>query len=841
MISFFLWYLVITIIGLLSFPISYRLLPSLPDRGYSLSRILGLIFWGYVFWMLASLGIIRNTSGGLLLALGVVLAVSIWTARGITKADFTQWLRKNRITIICVEGLFLIAFSLWSVVRAANPEIVGTEKPMELAFINAILNSPEFPPHDPWLSGYAISYYYFGYILIAMLAKITSISGGIAFNLGVALIFALSAVAAFGVTYDLLAVRVKSDWKDTATESLNDQSQSKRRHWLYAFLGPLFILIVSNFEGILHVLHTRGLFWRQDKSGQLISSFWTWLDIKDLNQPPISPLTWVPEKHWWWWRASRVLQDYDMSGNWKEIINEFPLFSFLLGDLHPHVLAIPFALLLIGFILNLFLGGGQGVVKFWKFKVHINIQTYFVGALLLGGMMFLNTWDFPFYVALFCGAYIFMRSREEGWYWGLVWEFIGLGIVLGISGIVLYLPFYLGFSSQAGGILPNLIYPTRGAHLWVMFGPLLLPLIAYLIYLWRRGGDRRFLLKALIVTLLSMLLLMVLAVILGFGIVNLPIIGGIYLDSLGGAGQSDELIPQIFLRRVSSPGGWLTLALLMSVVLGFLWPKPTNNTERVEENRMTHSHSFPQPYPLHPVHVYALLLVALGLLAVIGVEFFYLRDQFGWRINTIFKFYYQAWLLWGIAVAFGSAVLLQDLHGKWGMIYRLGLIFILFAALVYPVLSIWSKTNSFQPAEGLTLDGTAYFENQNPDEMAAIQWLQTAPPGVVLEAVGGSYSNFGRISTMSGKPTMLGWPGHESQWRGGGTEMGSRLSDIEQIYRSASWNEVEELIRQYDIKYIYIGSLERSSYGVNENKFKIYLTPVFEQGQVTIYEIPRFE
>ena len=238
------------------------------------------------------------------------------------------------------------------------------------------------------------------------------------------------------------------------------------------------------------------------------------------------------------------------------------------------------------------------------------------------------------------------------------------------------------------------------------------------------------------------------------------------------------------------------------------------------------------------MHVYGLLLIALGLLAVIGPEFFYLRDQFGWRINTIFKFYYQAWLLWAIAASFGSAVLLQDLRGKWKIIFSTGLLVVIFASLVYPVFSIWSKTNGFQPPAGINLNGTAYFENQNPDEMAAIEWLQTASTGVVLEAVGGSYSSYGRVATMSGQPTVLGWPGHESQWRGGAREMGSRQSDIEHIYRSAGWDEVEELLNQYKVKYIFVGSLERSTYGVNESKFMLNLTPVFQQGQVTIYEVP---
>jgi len=95
---------------------------------------------------------------------------------------------------------------------------------------------------------------------------------------------------------------------------------------------------------------------------------------------------------------------------------------------------------------------------------------------------------------------------------------------------------------------------------------------------------------------------------------------------------------------------------------------------------------------------------------------------------------------------------------------------------------LWTKTNGFKPVTGFNLDGAAYFEQQSPDDMAGIRWLRDAPPGVVVEAVGSSYSEYGRVATLSGQPNVLGWPGHESQWRGGSAEMGSRQPDIELIY-----------------------------------------------------------
>jgi uncharacterized membrane protein len=230
---------------------------------------------------------------------------------------------------------------------------------------------------------------------------------------------------------------------------------------------------------------------------------------------------------------------------------------------------------------------------------------------------------------------------------------------------------------------------------------------------------------------------------------------------------------------------------------------------------------------------------------VLVPEFFYLRDLFGWRMNTIFKFYYQAWLLWGVAAAYSAGVLLHAMRGVGGVFYRLGLIVLVFAGLVYPVLGVWTRTNGFKPSFGWTLDGTAHLVRQDADEMAAIAWLSTAPPGVVAEAVGGSYTIYARVSTLSGQPTVLGWDFHEVQWRGSGKEIGSRQSDIQRLYCSRDWPETQTILQQYHIRYVYVGNLERSTYtpevcpgGLYEAKFRRYLTPVFQQGAVAIYALP---
>jgi len=153
MFLFVIWYLLITILGWITFPLIFRLMPATADRGYSYSRILGLLVWGYLYWLMASLGIIKNDVGGIVLGLLLLITISILALRSISVETIRNWLKENISIVLVVEAVFFASFILWTIVRAANPEILGTEKPMELAFINSIIRSPQFPPLDPWLSG----------------------------------------------------------------------------------------------------------------------------------------------------------------------------------------------------------------------------------------------------------------------------------------------------------------------------------------------------------------------------------------------------------------------------------------------------------------------------------------------------------------------------------------------------------------------------------------------------------------------------------------------------------------------------------------------------------------
>ncbi len=272
------------------------------------------------------------------------------------------------------------------------------------------------------------------------------------------------------------------------------------------------------------------------------------------------------------------------------------------------------------------------------------------------------------------------------------------------------------------------------------------------------------------------------------------------------------------------------LAILIPT-LAFLFSKSS-------DDQKADSSFHPSSFILHPSHQFILLLITLAALLVLAPEFVYLRDQFGYRINTVFKFYYQAWMLWSLAASFGVAVLLQNLEKIKNAVFRVVMALVVFAGLLYPALGLLNKTNDFNPPYGFTLDDFDRIRRENPDEAAAIDFLRTVPNGVIAEAVGDGYSAYARISANTGLQTVLGWPGHEAQWRGSYEPQGSRRDDITKLYSASRWEDAQAIIEKYNIRYIYIGSLEQTLMRVNEDKFKAHLKAIFHQGNVTIYETP---
>ncbi len=864
----FSWWLISGIFAAAVFPISWHIFHRLPDRGYGFLRTFGLVLCGYGFWMGASLQLLPNNYSGVVTTLLVLIMIAFFTARG-SWHQMRAWLHARRRSVLFMELVFLLAFVGWAWVRANNPEITGTEKPMELAFVNSILRSEGFPPRDPWLSGYAISYYYFGYVLISMLTMLSGVAPGVGFNLGNSLWFGLVAVGSYSLIYN---------W-------INRSSQGEPRY-LPALVGPLATLISGNLGGFLEVLHSKHVFWRPGVDGVLQSRFWTWLGLENLENAPIGSPGWLPQRYLWWWRSSRVIRDLDLNGIpiGTQSIDEFPFFSFLLADNHPHLLALPVALLALGFSLQLILqpivdpgsaasgfrlrldqrriypwligqvllslmlsllGAGPmwtlagvliGFIK-WMLLTGLILLGCYVGFLLFSGRLatqlsrgqlvfggwlfgslaFLNTWDFLPYLAVI--AFIVLwRTRNQGVLSTLKASSPSL-LMFVLLGAAFYLPWYPTFASQLSGILPHMLQPTRLPHFITMFGPLLAPisiwLLLELVRAWRKA-EWRWMLGLTLGVPAGLLLT---SWLLAFGIVLTD--GGAFsresLLGILGVASLDEMIRSTL--RIRLTGSWTAISLggILAAAVVLL----RRNWERGGETDS---------------NVWVHFLIIVGALLILGPEFLYLRDQFGLRMNTIFKFYYATWILWSLA----AGILIIRLWGqrgiRWLPIQAIAVIPLLMG-LVYPVFSVWTKTHGFQPVHGRTLDGSMHPSYMNSDDREAIQWMNThLPDGVLAEAVGGSYTYYARVSTHTGLPTVLGWPGHEGQWRGGYQEQGSRQEDLRQLYQSPDWTTTLSILDRYAIDYVYLGELERQTYPpIFEAKFEAFMELIYANGSVHIY------
>jgi YYY domain-containing protein len=763
------WWLALGAMGALAYPLVWRICRALPDRGLSVAHPVGLLLVSYGFWLLVSLGFLQNRVSGILLVMVLVAAGSAWVWRRDGDA-IVAWLSEQRRLALTSELVFLGALTLFAAFRAYNPEIAATEKPMEFAFLNGILRSDTFPPRDPWLAGYGISYYYFGYVMMAMMTRLAGVIPGVGFNLMGSTLFAMTVSGAYGLGHNLMAARSRK------------REGSEGDGWALGAGGltALMVAVMGNLEGIFELIRARG--WGSN-------ALWRWLDVKNLAASEPSRF-WYPDDMWWWWRASRVIHDRDAFGNSMEVISEFPAFSFLLGDNHPHVLALPFVLVALALALNLLLDDRAGSV--WRLRWPGGWTSFCAYGLIIGGLGFLNTWDLPLYLAMIVAAYLLGEDGRSG---RCIWRGVGVGAVLSVLSFLLYLPFYLSFRSQAGGIGLVIGVKTKLHQHLLMFGIQVVWLVPALLALvwrvrWRSSAG-------------------------SWNALDLIAAGGLAIVTAMCAIQ-----------------GWWT-AWLGAVLAGVsMWVLAAWWTRRADGG-MTDA----------PTRL-ALAMVALAGALVVFCEFLFLRDVFGTRMNTVFKFYYQVWVLLGVA---SIQLALRGLDewrpakiagraARWSLVSAAALA--MAAGMLYTVAAVPAKAGGFSTSP--TLDGTAYLREAAPDEYAAIQWLcaHARDDDVLLEAPGGSYSEFNRLSAWTGVPTLLGWTGHELQWRGNYDVQGERDPDIAAIYQGSDLARTEAILDAYGIDLVVVGPRERSKYGVSDvtlQKLDAILEPVYENRTYVIY------
>ena len=794
MLDILLWLLALELLGVIALPFAFALFPGLSDRGAAFAKPLGLLLLAYPLWLVGSFGVLPITRWTIVAAVLVLGASAALMARR-RLPELIEFARRERIVLLAVEGAFLLAFVGWVLFKATHPAIGHTEQPMDFAFLNASLRAEAFPPEDPWLRGHGISYYYFGYLIMALPGKLTGIASPVLYNLALATIAALASAGVMGLVITL-ARRLGAGL--AASIGLGA-------------IGIVLLSLVGNLEGALEGARAWGLG---------TPGFWGSIGVKGL-EAPAQAATLFPQEHWWWWHATRVI-DTVVDGTSRDYtIQEFPFFSFLLGDLHPHVMGVPFVLLTLALALNL-LFDDEPITTRWLRRRWASIGAI---GLTLGALEFINAWDMPTLALIVLGVlalrgYRDLRRRPpeavaktveaEGyavvraayaslnrWPWRAILVHGGVGAALLGLAAVGYLPYYASLDTQVSGVLPVERHGTQPVHfalVWGLFVAALAPFVAVQAARPWRGVTPW---AALLLFELSAAPLLV-------WLAAAPIFG--LWDAAAG--------------RVA-----FTLPLVLLIALALVRALQATRDQ-------------------DPALAFVLGMVAAACFLLLMPELFYVVDLFNTRMNTVFKLYYQAWALLAVATPLTLFCSYRAIaaRGLWtrraGALGAAALAGLFLASLYYPIGAATAVSNGFR--DPLRLDGIAHLATYEPGEHAAILWVRdNAQPGdAILEAVGDDYGPHGRVAAFTGVPTVLGWPGHELQWRGSSGAQGRRAEEVAAFYREGDVVRARETLERYDIRYVILGPRERATYGIEGlETLSALLDPVFSAHGVTIYEV----
>lgn len=709
-------------------PWSRLLLGGLPSRGALVAAPIGFFLAHYLAWLGLFSGVMANGQGYAWIVLGVFALLSAglaWLLRHDLRR-WRQWFRPWAFGLVALLAIYVLGVAL----RWLNPEIQATEKPMEFALLNAVIRSPTYPPYDPWFAGEPINYYYLGYSMAALLTQLSGVAAPVAFNLYLATLLAMTALAVAAAAYDLTCLI----------------GATRLRAVQAAVVSTLLAVIAGN----LAIL--RAVFGGEFRAR---SGFWDGIG----------------------WNASRVIQREADGGLSDFTINEFPSFSFILGDLHPHVMALPFAVLVVSFALQWLLSWSRPAGPEGR---HAWARSVLTGV-FLGGLYGLNAWDFPSAIVVVLGAALFAQLLPRGRRrWGAL---AAHGALLFGVAIVAWLPFHLNFSpfSNSLGIVT---VRSEFTDFVLVFGLLgLLAAGAVWALLWDDGVRGKLVLAAAALIAAAL-------VVMNRG------------DAIGVLLVAVVLAPYLGVRRRADVG-LLGLAWLLALAAGLL--------VIVE---LVHVRDFFGGAYLRMNTVFKVYYQVWGLLAVAAGPAF---------VVTLARLARGRGAGWSLARA-----------GFLSVVAALALV-----ALAYPVVATRAKAQA-SPSGG-SLDGLAHARASAPDDFAAAQWLarHVSPDGRVLEAPGRAYSDDSRMAVWTGLPTVIGWDQHEALWRRADSRIEQRKLDVNRVYIGASVAESLATLRRYQVSHVVFGAIERERYGSAPlERLRAFLTLTFRSGETYVFMVP---
>ena len=714
--TFWTWYLLALLLGAAAMPLTGRLFRRFQDRGWMFSKVTAIAVSGFLTWFLVAVKIIKFTTMTCIVVTLVCAAVSLILYCREQKAGFECIPFAHLDLVYAEELLFFAAFLLWTYFAGFHPAAYGTEKFMDYGFMEAMMRSKTLPATDLWYSQGKINYYYGGQYFAVFLTKLSGAKVELTYNLMRTFVAGLAFAMPFSLVHQMVTDRLGktgSRWKKT----------------LPSVTGILAGISVSIAGNMHYVVYGQIIPFIQKLKGEEVSSYW------------------FPD-------ATRYIGfNPDVE---DKTIHEFPCYSFVLGDLHAHVVDIMFVLLLLGLLYawmkkvrtTELSGESMSRREFWK-KQLLMPQLLATGA-LLGMFHWTNYWDFVIYFVVTCGAALFMNiiGQKGKIRWALGVTAAQAAEIL-ILATVIILPFTLQFDTsnmvQGIALAQHHSLPHQLLVLWGLPGILTILFVVSLLIEKLRGAEQKSLYHLL----------------------------------------TSIRLPDLF-----------------AVLMG---------------------------------------LCAIGLVLI--PELVYVRDIYengNARANTMFKLTYQAYIMFGMTMIYAIFRLL--IIGKNKILKVLAFIGLFF--FVWTCGYFGNSVHSWfgevwKPSQYKGLNATAFLETDFPEDVNGIRWLKEniSDAPVVLEANGDSYSEYERVSAMTGLPTIMGWYVHEWLWRGNLSDLNAKIEEIQEIYTSTDETRVKELLEEYNVSYIFVGSCERNKYGadMNNDLLKSLGEVVFQDSEYPTY------
>ncbi len=754
---------------------------AFPDQGWGLARILGFVLPAYIVWIAASLHLARFRAVWCLLALAGVAGLGWWLVRRSTRLKPLQ-----RADILHPEAAFWIVFAIFVAFRFAVPDgwhpFWGGEKPMEFALINAIGRSAYFPPYDPWFADGYVNYYYYGFYLVAFLFKLIGIPSEIGFNLALPTMMGLLGGASFTVA-SALAQAI---------------SGSRRTRLMAGWVAVLAMCLIGNLSALRTLLAG---------TPAAFDAFITWT-----------------------WNGSRAV-DY--------AITEFPYFSGLYADLHSHVIALPITVTIVAvsFALAQPASALPGAERFQR------VMLLALAALLLGTLFVTNAWDVPVYaalavVSLLMGALPARRTPRT-----VLLAAAQAGAVVG-GAYLLFLPFrqhFVALFSQVALVRD----PTDLLQFLTHFGAFIVIGAVGLTALMLPGGGAA---DRLVWPVASVAASLVGVAVLAQATSASSTLIGRVLILAGIAGP--PVVAAIWRARFSEPASWPgRLALLVALGAGGAGVLTLASGRPVLGLMVALMGAAAAGWLALPGigERFVCLLQAAAFGVAGGVEVVVVADDLigtdWYRMNTVFKFYNQVWVLLAISCAVQVAMMvartlaptreaafaprMPALSSAWSHVGIALAGVMCVGALTYPALATMPRLEQrispgapagslnaldWMDAGSLPVVGSPEFsEIRYAGDRAAIRWLQqhVSTSAVIAEASIGPYRcNGSRIANATGLPTIIGWERHQQQQRFP-DQLPARVNDVRTLYTSANVDEKAAILRKYHVAYVIVGDLER--------------------------------